>query len=124
MGELTRFLLIHLGTPLVGLGLYALFCRLMNAQHVPEPPYLAYFFLFFTFGGWLMVLLTAYFWKWSGMASLGVFYLMWFAPLMAVAIGIVQYSKRRDSAFHRWAMWICFGYTVIIVILNVLWLSH
>jgi hypothetical protein len=102
MAELTRFLLIHLATPLVGLILCVLFCRLMVKQNVPEPPYITYFFLFFTFGGWLLVLLIAFFWSWSGMASIGVFYLMWFAPLIALAVGIVQYSNRGDSAFRRW----------------------
>jgi hypothetical protein len=46
---------------------------------VVSPPAVPFFVLFFTLGGWLLVLLTAWFWEWSGLASLGMLYLIFIA---------------------------------------------
>jgi hypothetical protein len=92
---------IHLLVPLLGVVVFALFCRWMRQTHVRSPPYLSYFILFATFGGWLMVGLTALFWKWSGMASLGVFSLVLVAPFVTAGVAFRLRNRRALSAFHR-----------------------
>jgi hypothetical protein len=67
----------------------------------PTPPFLSYFILFATFGGWLMVGLTALFWKWSGMASLGVFSLVLVAPFVTAGAAFSLRSRHTLSGFHR-----------------------
>ena len=55
-----------------------------------------------TYGGLLLVALTTLFWQWSGMASLGTFYLILGAP---VAMGIIAYRHRKtkkDTKYHKW----------------------
>lgn len=54
-----------------------------------------------TYGGWLMVLLTGLFSKWSGMASLGLFYLMLGAPFLMLFTAIST-ARQQLSLYHRW----------------------
>jgi hypothetical protein len=98
---------INLLVPLLGVVIFALLCRKMRRTHVPAPPFFSYFVLFATFGGWLMVCLTALFWKWSGLASLGVFSLILVAPFVTAGMAFTtahqnthlsMLLKRRDFA--------------------------
>ena len=72
----------------------------MRIEKVQSPPVLELFFVFFTFGGVLIVLLTQFFWYWSGMASLGVFYLIFIAPL--VMFFVDRKNKKKVSKYHKW----------------------
>jgi hypothetical protein len=92
---------VNLLVPLLGVVAFALLCRRMQRRDIQSPPYFSYFILFATFGGWLMVCLTALFWKWSGMASLGVFSLMLVAPFLTAGIAFSLRNRRSLSAFHR-----------------------
>ena len=58
------------------------------------------FFIFSTYGGLLMVTLTALFWKWSGMASLGTFYLILGAPIVMGIIGYRNHKNKELSKYH------------------------
>jgi hypothetical protein len=53
---------------------------------VVSPPVVPFFVLFFTLGGWLLVLLTAWFSEWSGLASLGMSYLIFIAPVLTAVL--------------------------------------
>jgi len=92
---------IHLLVLLLGMIVFALLCRRMRRTHIPSPPFVSYFILFATFGGWLMVCLTALFWNWSGMASLGVFSLILVAPFVTAGVAFSLRNRRTLSAFHR-----------------------
>ena len=116
--EIVRAVLIHLVTPAVGVAAYIWLCVRMHKRQVPEPPYLAYFFLFFVLGGWLMILLTAFFWYWSGMASIGGFFLAFFTPFIAAGFAVVLADDRSASAFHRWAFRISLVYTIAVFVLD------
>ena len=87
--------------PLLGVIIFALLCRRMRRSHVQSPPFFSYFILFVTFGGWLIVCLTALFWKWSGMASLGVFSLVFVAPFVTAGVAFGLRTRRAVSGFHR-----------------------
>jgi O-antigen ligase len=92
---------VNLLVPLLGVIIFALLCRRMQRTHVPLPPFFSCFILFAIFGGWLMVCLTALFWKWSGMASLGVFSLILVAPFVTAGVAFSLRNRRTLSAFHR-----------------------
>jgi hypothetical protein len=47
-----------------------------------------------------MVALTELFWYWSGMASLGVAYLMLLAPVVMAILAVMLYRQRRLSRYH------------------------
>jgi hypothetical protein len=72
---------IHLAVPVMGLSAYGLLVWRMRTAGIPRAPIVAFFILFATLGGWLLVVLTGLFWVWSGMATLGALYLIWSPPL-------------------------------------------
>lgn len=74
----------------------------MKKQDIPNAPTAELFIIFSTYGGLLLVVLTTLFWLWSGMASLGVFYLILAAPII---MGIIAYRHRKTrtiSKYHNW----------------------
>jgi hypothetical protein len=119
--EVFRAVGIHLVTPALGVAVYVWFCLRMR-RTVSEPPYFTYFFLFATIGSWLLVVLTALFWSWSGMASLGVFFLLFGSPFIALAFAFFMYPERSDSAFHRWAVRACLSYALAVFLLDAIWI--
>ena len=92
---------VNLLVPIVGLIVFVLLCRKMRRAQIQSPPDVQYAFLFLTYGGWLMVLLTSLFWEWSGMASLGVFYLVLAAPFVMAGVAISLRQSFALSVFHR-----------------------
>lgn len=98
MNDELVFLAIHVLVPAIGVFIFARLCVAMRDAHVENPPYRQLFVLFATYGGVLLVVLTALFWRWSGMASLGVFYLLLAAP---VAMAVCAWSvDPKQSAYH------------------------
>jgi hypothetical protein len=117
-------IVVNIFVPLLGLIAFVLLCRRMRQTNVESPPFFYFFILFATYGGWLMVLLTALFWEWSGMASLGVFYLVLIAPFVT---GGIAFSLRRRSAlsvFHRVAYISSMVYSGLMVVTLGAWVWH
>ena len=104
------FIGIHVLVPLLGLTAFVLLCRKMRRNHIQSPPFLCWLVLFATFGGWLMVGLTALFWDWSGMASLGVAVLILLAPFLTAGVAIRLRKRQTLSAFHRSAYFASVAY--------------
>src|ERR1043166_7845048 len=123
LSEVIRTVLIHLVTPASGVAAYIWLCVHMHKRDISDPPYLAYFFLFFVLGGWLMIVLTALFWYWSGMASVGGLFLAFISPFIGAVFAVLLYGDRSASAFHRWAFRICVVYTFATVALDAVWLT-
>ena len=117
-------ILVFLVIPLVGVALYAWLCRIMSTRDIPEAPYITYFFLFAHAGIWFLLLLTAALWGWSGMSSIGLFYLVFVSPFPAAVFAFVLYDVRRDSSFHRWAFRFCAGYALAILALFATWITY
>ena len=107
---------IYILLPALGVAVYLVLIWRMRRIGVPSPPRLAYFVLFFTVGGWLQVLLTVWLWEWSGMASLGVFYLIIIAPLLTSLIAWRLRRQRTLSAFHKCAFLLCGLYSCLIAV--------
>ena len=120
MTESVRFIAIHILVPLLGILLYLMICRKMRIEKVQSPPVLELFFVFFTFGGVIIVLLTQFFWYWSGMASLGVFYLIFIAPL--VLFFVDRNNKTKTSKYHKWTSRAIKYYAYFVVVLIALFL--
>ena len=96
-------LIIHLFLPLSGLFWFLVLKRKMKRDNVVQAPIIELFVVFATYGGLLLVALTTYFWEWSGMASLGIFYLILGAPIAMAIIALKQRKFRDNSKYHRWA---------------------
>jgi hypothetical protein len=115
---------IYVVTPLLGVAAYAMLLRKMSAARVDSPPTIAFFVLFFTLGGWLLVLLTAWFWEWSGMASLGMLYPLLVAPVLTGAMFWKVRSQRTLSIFHQCAFFLSGAYTCFVIVAVPLWLRY
>jgi hypothetical protein len=92
---------IYVLVPLGGLRLYQTLDARMGRMNVPDPPRLVMAILLFTYGGWLLVILTDIFWYWSGLASLGVLYLIAVAPIIIAGTAAGLYPRRNLSGFHK-----------------------
>lgn len=102
MGKIFIPIAIYLLFPLTGLLLFWKIKRKMIVEQIVSPPVWETFIVFATYGALLLVVLTSLFWQWSGMASLGTFYLILGAP---VAMGIIAYNqdkKKKISKYHEW----------------------
>jgi len=79
-------------------------------------PIIELFIIFATYGGLILAVLTDLFWYWSGMASLGVFYLIFGAPIV---MGIIAYRHRHTrtiSKYHKWTYLLALAYFIVLVL--------
>lgn len=100
--EIIIALTIHLLLPLIGLFYFIRLRARIKKEKIKKAPILELLIIFTTYGGVLLVTLTALFWKWSGMASIGTFYLILVAPIV---MGIISYRHRKtkvNSYYHKW----------------------
>jgi len=117
--ELLRAVLIHLVVPGVGVRLYlSLLCWMFERQ-IKEPPVISFFIIFATWGSLLVLVLTRFFWYWSGMATLGLAYLIFLAPIVMGVIAVRVYLDRKQSHFHKAAFFASATYVPIIVCVGV-----
>jgi hypothetical protein len=94
---------IHLIIPMIGLIFYLILIKRMKREEVINPPAIDYFFIFVNYCGLLLISLTSLFWVWSGMASIGTFYLMTVGAILMVVIVIRNSKSRQLSKYHKWA---------------------
>jgi hypothetical protein len=98
--ELVRAILVNLVVPLAGLRIFFWLRDQMRAKQIERPPIVPLFIIFATYGGLLMVVLTVLVWRWSGMASLGLAYLVLLAPIVMTVLAVMLYRQRRLSQYH------------------------
>jgi len=98
--EIITAIIIHLLVPIVGLLSYILLIRKIKIEKINNPPNIDFFLIFATYGGLLLVILTTAFWEWSGMASLGTFYLIIGGPIVMGIIAYRNYRKKGLSKYH------------------------
>jgi hypothetical protein len=99
--EIVIALTIHLVLPLVGLLYFLHLRKKMNSDNVLNAPTIELFLIFATYGGLLLLTLTTLFWKWSGMASLGAFYLIIGAPIIMGTIAYRHRQTKTISKYHK-----------------------
>jgi hypothetical protein len=114
---------VNILVPLLGVLVFVLLCRRMRRAQIQSPPFFYYFILFATYGGCLMVLLTALFWEWSGMASLGCLYLMLVAPFVTAGIAFRLRGSHSLSVFHRVAYIASIVYSGLMAVTVGAWLG-
>ena len=98
--EIVKAILIHLAVPLAGVQAFLWVRNNMRAAQIERPPVIPLFMIFATYGGWLIVVLTLLFWYWSGMALLGLIYLIFIAPVVMTVLAVMLYRQRRISGYH------------------------
>ena len=101
--EILTAIIIHLLVPFVGLLSFIFLIRKIKMEKINNPPIIDFFLIFATYGGLLLVMLTTFFWKWSGMASLGAFYLILGGPIVMGAIAYRNYKNKGLSKYHMLA---------------------
>ena len=113
---------IHLVVPFVGVAVYVWLCGKMKKEGIQNPPFAPWFILFATYGAWLAVILTGLFWEWSGMASLGLIYLLLPGPFVTAVTAFLLRHQRSISAYHRNAFRLSFAYSCVMAVLVPAWL--
>ena len=98
--EIVRAILVNLAVPFAGFQLFIWLRNRMLDEDVEQPPVVPLFILFATYGGWLLIVLTMLFWYWSGMALLGLMYLVFVAPFVMPVLAVMMYRQRRLSRYH------------------------
>jgi len=99
--EIIIAVIIHIIIPLIGLLSYLRLMKQMKKENIKDAPKIELFVIFSTYGGLLLVTLTTLFWKWSGIASLGTFYLILAAPILMGYIAYRHMKTRTDSRYHK-----------------------
>jgi hypothetical protein len=116
--------LIYVVVPIVGLLAFWALLGAMRHRGISSPPVNAFFILFFTIGGWLEVLLTVWLWEWSGMASLGMLYLLLIAPVLTGVMCWRLRTQRGLSGFHRCAFFLNGSYPCLAIIVIGVWSTY
>lgn len=98
--EIITVIIIHLLIPILGLLTYILLIRKIKKEKISNTPNIDLFLIFATYGGLLLVMLTAIFWEWSGMASLGTFYLIIGGPIVMGTIAYRNFKNKGISKYH------------------------
>ena len=120
--EIIIVLTIHFIIPFVGLLFFLRLKKRMKSENLPNRPTIELFIIFATYGGLVLVALTELFWYWSGMASLGIFYLIFGAPIV---MGIIAYRHRHTktiSKYHKWTYLLALAYFIVLVVSFVMFL--
>lgn len=117
--EEIRFILIHVVVPLFGVGFFLLLRQRMLLADIEEPPVKLLFILFATYGALIVLILTALFWYWSGMATVGLAYLIFVAPILTLGLAVALYRRRRLSTYHAAVFWLSLGYVPCLILLYV-----
>jgi len=112
--ELLRFGLIHILVPAAGVGLFLWLVSRMFERQIENPPVFSLFIIFATWGSLLVLILTRFFWYWSGMSTLGLLYLVFLAPVVMFAIAVRCYLERKLSRFHFGALVASISYIPVI----------
>lgn len=122
--EIISVIVVHFVIPLVGLLIYFRLIIKIRQENIESPPVIDLFLIFVNYGGLLLIILTELFWKWSGMASLGFFYLLAAAPIVMGIISHKNYKRRQLSKYHLFVYKAGLLYFVIMptVLLILIWL--
>jgi hypothetical protein len=118
------FLLIHLVVPLAGIVIFFRLCRRLKAQGESPGVLVLLFWLFFCWGGVVVIGLTALFWSWSGMASLGAFFVLFISPFVVLPATIGVRYLTRDSALAESAWMSCVIYYILVGIALYFFMVH
>jgi len=112
-------LLINLIVLLLGVIAYAYLVIQMRRKYIEQKPLLSLMIVFATYGCLLLLMLSSYFWSWSGLSSLGTFYLIFFAPILMFIIAFKYRKKRTLSIYHQITFLLSIIYLTVLILLAV-----
>jgi hypothetical protein len=122
--EIFKAVSIHLLVPLAGLLIYLKLCYDIKKKSIPKPPFWQIFILFVAFGGWLIILLTLFFWYVSGLLYLGFFFLIIIMPIVIIFCVLSLYLQTDISTYHLYSLRACFVYLILVACLWILMLLN
>ncbi len=99
--EYLSFVLIHVIVPVAGLQTFLWVRDRMQDEEIVHPPIIPLIIICATYVGLLMLILTSFLWYASGLATLGMFYLIFVAPILMIIISCQLYSERKLSRYHQ-----------------------
>jgi hypothetical protein len=102
--RLETFAAIHLVVPAMGVVEFVALLWRMRRAGVGRALGVPYFLIHVFYGGLLLIVLTALFWEWSGLASLGVFACVFLGPVILSLQAWRLRKGMRDSRFHAVAI--------------------
>src|SRR5262245_58956789 len=111
------FLFIHVVVPLFGFAEFLLLAWRLDRAKLAGSLVVPYFLIHFFYGGLLLILLTAFFWSWSGMASLGALLCVLVGPAVLIAQAWWLNDERRASKFHGVAWFLSLTYPLCVALL-------
>lgn len=106
-------ILIHVIIPLIGIIFFLFLRKKIKEERIVNPPIAAFFILFATYGGLLMVTITTLFWQWSGLASLGSLYLVLVAPIIMIFLAHIMKKNKMNSKYHELIYYLSTSYFII-----------
>ena len=107
-------IIIYVIVPLIGIAGYVLLVKKMLKEEIPEPPMDGYFLLFGIYGVLLVLMLTAFFWHYSGMAFLGGIAAIVIGPIISGVLAYRSYRQKGLSLYHFYLHWLSIVYLFIL----------
>lgn len=98
--EIISVSVIYLVLPICGLSWFLHLCEKMKNENIVNSPVEELFGVFWIYGTLLVVFLSVLFWGWSGVALLGMIFLVFAAPLLMAWISIRVRKKKGISNYH------------------------
>lgn len=105
--------IIHVVVPISGGWLFRLLKTQMQLRQQLVLSNIELVLVLISYGGWVMVILTGYFWYWSGLATLGLAYLLFIAPFVMLYLAWRLFHQRTQSRLHTGYFVVCTGYILL-----------
>lgn len=112
--DLMVALLIHLLLPILGLLGFVFLARRLVSAGASRVFLGQVFFLFVCYGGLLLMTLTVALWHWSAMASFGLFFLIFIAPVLLLFVLFDLRHHQPGSVIHRNLSRACLAYYFVL----------
>jgi hypothetical protein len=91
---------------------YVTLCVRMRRSGIQRPPYVPFFFVFGTVGGWMLALALSP----SGLAAVSLIFLATLTPLTLIASSVYLMARPERSTYHRVALWSGFTYPALLAV--------
>lgn len=93
--------IIYILIPLLGVLLFYQLKNRIAQKRIPNPPLLAIFLQFACYGNVLILVLSVFFWYWSGILILNLIVSIYIAPIMMLFLLIYYAGSFKISQGHR-----------------------
>lgn len=112
--EIISVTVIYFIAPICGLIGFLHLCEKMKKEKIANSPVEELFGIFWIYGTLFVVFLSALFWGWSGVALLGMIFLVFVAPFLMAWISIRLRNKKGISKYHLFVLNAAMLYFVVL----------